>query len=125
MTLDIEFQVHPYYSLVSCILTSTAAFHWGPFLPPLPWPSALPPLPFPLPFPLPWPPALAARSASVLIRINELLFCIRTIVTHTTYNLTLLNSTANLTLQKVSQNRPFTIYSRSIYYQTAVTCSGQ
>src|SRR6218665_1448676 len=36
-------------------------------------------LPFPLPFPLPWPPALAARSASVLIRINEFLFCIRTI----------------------------------------------
>src|SRR6218665_2073472 len=68
--------------------------------------------PFPLPLPLPWPPALAARDASVLIHINELLFCIRTIVTPTTYNLTLLNSTANLTLQKVAQNRPFTIYYR-------------
>ena len=66
--------------------------------------------PFPLPLPLPWPPALAARDASVLIHINELLFCIRTIVTPTPYNLTLLNSTANLTLQKVAQNRPFTIY---------------
>src|SRR6218665_3998586 len=66
--------------------------------------------PFPLPFPLGWPPALAARSASVLIRINELLFCIRTIVTPTTYNLTLLNSAANLTLQKVAQNSCFTIY---------------
>src|SRR6218665_3965268 len=31
------------------------------------------PCPGRLPFPLPWPPALAARSASVLIHINELL----------------------------------------------------
>jgi len=54
----------------------------------------------PCPFPLRWPPALAARSASVLIRINEFLFCIRTIVTPTPYN---------LTLQKLHQNRPFTI----------------
>src|SRR6218665_2382180 len=75
-------------------------FRGGPF--PLPWPPALPPALAACPFPLRWPPDLAARSASVLIRINEFLFCIRTIVTPTPYN---------LTLQKLHQNSCFTIYS--------------